>query len=264
MSRWGHCGFILLIARKEFNLVTSEFPHLHNWKCALVSLFFCWRTKERKWLFSPNTHTLVTIPTEAGRELDNGSCRCGGIFSNPLCCCCLTGSRDRAMEDQERLLDWSTASISVLQSIWWSLPVTASPSLYRAVAEAEFPLDRGAKPGKGSECFGWVRLSGNLDFCGERLGQPLPSPQAVNASAQRRARQGWCSHPKLSGQTWGGLWLLGGCARQQQVVPSSPEITRREMCNFVQALFLGAFFSSVCLCHNKKESLVQIWKLAHS
>lgn len=105
MSRWGHCGFILLIARKEFNLVTSEFPHLHNWKCALASLFFCWRTKERKWLFSPNTHTLVTIPAKAGRELDNGSCRCGGIFSNPLSCCCLAGSRDRAMEEQKLLLD---------------------------------------------------------------------------------------------------------------------------------------------------------------
>lgn len=78
--------------KEKFNLFNSEFP-VSTMASILNSLFFCWKTKNRKWfVFSFFLfHTVVMMLTEAGRELDNESCRCGISFLNPLCCCLLSG-----------------------------------------------------------------------------------------------------------------------------------------------------------------------------
>lgn len=131
--------FYFLDFRKKFNLVTSEFP-ISTTASMLNSLFFCWRTKNRKWFvfFFFLFHTAVMILTEAGRELDNESCRCGISFLNPLCCCLMSGRQWRYSSaiagDAVRLKQ--NKHFSLIEIPRWSFPATAQPRLCRAVSQA--------------------------------------------------------------------------------------------------------------------------------
>lgn len=177
----------------------------------LHSLFFCWRTKNRKWLVFFFVcfclfHTVVMILTEAGKELDNENCRCGIPFLNPLCCCWMSGRQWRysrrcceAEAEQAFFLDRDPpvklSSNSPAQTLLGCITGLVSNG------------QCDAKPGKDTEHFGWVTLLRNENFCGEKPQQALPSPQAVNSSVFWR--WGQCSHAKISGQPWGEAVATG-------------------------------------------------------
>lgn len=145
-----------------------------------------------------------------------------------------------------------------------------------------------AKPGQGTEHFGWVTLLGNEDFCGEKPQQALPSPQAVNSSVFWRWEQR--PHPKISGQPWGeavatgrlcflcvlfsfvtksdlrkkelwgghGAMVTGGspatgskASLWWQIPHFSSETKRREMPNFTHALQKAFFFPLRLPCRSE-------------
>lgn len=179
MSRWGHCGFIFSISGKNLIWLPQSFPSPQLQACSIA----CFSVGEQR---IGNGLSFFFFISHSSYDTHRG----------------------RKGTGQWELQMWNFffKSPLLLLDVWQAVEIQQCNSRRCCEAEAEqaFFFDRDppvklssnspaqtlpgcttglvsngqcdAKPGQGTEHFGWVTLLGNEDFCGEKPQQALPSP----------------------------------------------------------------------------------------